>query len=48
MKRTKNAGQSKKPMHMKTNVKNFFRMEGKMIHGIYGKPTHGARGNKKF
>ncbi|MBN2351461.1 MAG: hypothetical protein JXD23_02755 [Spirochaetales bacterium] len=39
---------AKKPLDMKTNVKNYFKTEGKMLHGTYGKPTHGARGNKKY
>jgi hypothetical protein len=39
---------TKKPLDRKTNVKSFFMAEGKMLHGTYGKPTHGPRGNKKY
>jgi hypothetical protein len=48
MKRKNTSRTAKKPLDMRTNVKSFFQLEGKMIHGTYGKPTHGARGNKKY
>jgi len=37
-----------KPLAMKVNPKSIFRIEGKMLHGTFGKPTNGARGNKKY
>ena len=48
MKSKKNFLASNKPLKMQTNVKSLFKIEGKMIHGTFGKPTHGARGNKKY
>lgn len=48
MKSKKNFPAADKPLQMKTNVKSLFKLEGKMLHGTYGKPTHGARGNKKY
>jgi hypothetical protein len=48
MKRKHPANATKKSLHMRTNIKQFFKSEGKMLHGTYGKPTHGARGNKKY
>jgi hypothetical protein len=48
MKRKSPAALATKPLAMRTNVKSFFKAEGKMTHGTYGKPTHGPRGNKKY
>ena len=39
----------KKPDHIpKEPIRNILMEEGKFIHGIKGKPTRGARGNKKY
>jgi hypothetical protein len=48
MKRKNPGAFANKPLDRRTNVKSYFQTEGKMIHGTYGKPTHGPRGNKKY
>jgi hypothetical protein len=48
MKRKDN-NKSFKPSHViKEPVKGYFMSEGKFIHGTKGKPSRGARGNKKY
>ncbi|MBN1525625.1 MAG: hypothetical protein JW904_14195 [Spirochaetales bacterium] len=48
MKQKKHKHETKKPLRMKANIKSLLKEEGKMIHGTYGKPSRGARGNKKY
>jgi hypothetical protein len=48
MKTKKNSNFTKKSLGMVANVKSLLKAEGKMLHGTFGKPTHGARGNKKY
>jgi hypothetical protein len=33
---------------IKEPIKNLMMIEGKFLHGVWGKPTNGPRGNKKY
>jgi hypothetical protein len=40
--------QLRKMQSSKQNIKQMLKIEGKITHGTRGKPTRGARGNKKY
>ncbi|MBN1798446.1 MAG: hypothetical protein JW822_07705 [Spirochaetales bacterium] len=48
MSHRKKDDQFKKTKNKEQNIKQLLKIEGRITHGTRGKPTRGARGNKKY